>query len=312
MATQTLAEAAKLINDEIAQGIAEDIVTINPIYMALPFTGYDGQGLIVNRENALGDAGLYGVGDTITHKTPASFEQATYTATKLIGDAEMDGLVQAQSSSAGTDQLAIEVQSKAKSIGRMFQAGMATGTGTAPEMNSFHSMVDSTQYTASSAGQALSLELLDELLSLVVAKDGEVDFIVMNGRTLRSYKSLVRALGGVNEKIVIDMADGTSRTVSAYETIPIYQNDYLSKEETADGAALTGGALASVYAGTWDDGTQKVGLSGIHPASTPAGVVVEGVGISSVKDEQIVRVKQYANFANFNRRGLARLTSINN
>ena len=31
MATQTLAEAKKLINNQIVQGVAEDIISINPI-----------------------------------------------------------------------------------------------------------------------------------------------------------------------------------------------------------------------------------------------------------------------------------------
>jgi hypothetical protein len=312
MSTQTLAEAAKLISDEIVQGVAEDIITTNPMLAVLPFIGYAGQGMIVNRENALGNAGVYAVGATITDKAAATYTTAIFKATKLIGDAEMDGLVQAQSMGAGVDQLALEIGSKAKSIGRLFQTGMATGTGTSPEMNSFHTLVDAAQYTTASAGQVLSLALLDELLDLVKAKDGEVDFISMNGRTLRSYKTLIRALGGVNEVMAFTMPNGTTRNVSVYEGIPIFQNDYLSVAETANGAALTTGALTSVYAGVFDDGTEKVGVAGIHPVAVPAGIVVENIGNSDSKDEQIVRIKQYANFASFNRRGIARLTSISN
>ena len=54
MATQTMAEAARLINNEIVRGIAEDIITINPIFSYMPFVGYEGQAIIVNRELALG------------------------------------------------------------------------------------------------------------------------------------------------------------------------------------------------------------------------------------------------------------------
>ena len=99
---------------------------------------------------------------------------------------------------------------------------------------------------------------------------------------------------------------------AVYEGIPIFQNDWLSVTETANGALLTTGALTSVYAGVWDDGSQKVGVSMIHPIATPAGIVVENIGAAEAKDETIVRVKTYANFASFNRRGVARLTSINN
>jgi hypothetical protein len=310
MATQTLAEAAKLINDDLVAGVAEDIISVNPLFDILPFNGYTGQGIVVNREDALGDAGFYAVGATITHKTAATFEQQTFTATKIIGDAELDGLVKVQSEGGGVDQVAVEISSKAKSVGRQFQTGMASGDGSSPNMNSLHSLCDSGQYTTASAGQALSFELLDELCDLVKSKDGQVDWIQMPARTLRSYKVLLRALGGTPADWVVELPGG--RKVISYEGIPIFKNEYLSVTETANGAALEGDVLTSVWAGVFDDGSEKVGVAGIHPVNVPAGVQVEPVGPQEAVDTSIWRVKQYANFACFNRRGLARLTSINN
>jgi len=310
MATQTLAEAAKLINNEIVTGVAEDIITVNPMFSVLPFVGYEGQAVLVNRENVLGDSQVLAIDGTITAKAAATYLQTSFAATKLIGDAEMDGLVQAQSASAGVDQLAIEVRSKAKSIGRLFQAGMATGTGTSPQMNSFHSLVDAAQLTTASAGQAISFALLDELLDLVKSKDGKVDFIAMPARTIRSYKVLLRSLGGTTADWVVTLPDG--RTTIGYEGTPIFKNEYLPVTETANGAALTGGALTSVWAGCFDDGSKKIGIAGINPSSVPAGLMVEAIGAQEAKDSAIVRIKQYANLVNFNRKGLARLTSINN
>ena len=81
---------------------------------------------------------------------------------------------------------------------------------------------------------------MDELLDLVKAKDGQVDWIMMPARTLRAYKALVRALGGVTSDMVRVLDSG--RTVDAYNGIPIFKNEYLSVVETANGAALTGGA----------------------------------------------------------------------
>ncbi len=312
MATQTLAEAQKLINNQIVSGVIEDIITTSPIWQAMPWTGYSGQAILVNRENALGNAQHLAVGGTITAKAAATFTQTAYTAVTTVGDAELNGLVAAQSSSDGVDQMAIEVSSKAKSVGRLLQTGIATGDGATPNLNSFHTLVDASQYTAASAGQAISFALLDELLDLVKAKDGEVDFLMLPARTLRSYKALVRALGGINEVMTFTMPNGTTRNVSVYEGVPMFQNDYLSVAETANGAALTTGALTSVYAGCWDDGTQKVGVSMIHPEGTDMGINIEAVGSSETKDEEIVRVKSYSNFVQFGRRSTARLTSINN
>lgn len=310
MASQTLAEAGKLTNDMIVQGVIADIIDVNPMFTMLPFVGYTGQAIVCNRENALGDAGLYAVDASITAKAAATFTQYTFTATKLIGDVEMDGLVQAQNASAGVDQLAVEISSKAKSIARLFQTGMATGNGISPNMNSLHSMVDSGQFTTASAGQALSFALLDEGLDLVLSKDGEVDWIMMPARTMRSFKVLLRALGGVPADWVINLPNG--RTTIGYEGIPIFKNSFLSVVETANGAALTGGALASVWCGNWDDGSEKIGVAGIHPASVPGGIMVESIGKQEAKDNEIVRVKQYANFANFSKKAISRITSINN
>ena len=313
MASQTLVQAKLLINNEIVSGVVEDIISVNPFYSLLPFMGYEGQAILVNREVTLGDSQVLAVDTSITAKAAATFTQSSYSATRLIGDVEMDNLVQIQSSGAGVDQMAIEISSKAKSIARLFQTGIATGTGTSPQMNSLHSLCDSSQYTTATGGttsQALSFALLDELLDLVKAKDGQVDGMMMAARTMRSYKVLLRALGGTTMDEVITLADG--RTVIGYEGVPIFKNEYLAITETADGGALTGGAMTSVWAFNVDDGSSRIGISGIHPIAAPVGIEVKPVGQMETKDSTLFRVVQYANFVNFNRRGLARLTSISN
>jgi len=194
----------------------------------------------------------------------------------------MDGLVQAQSSGAGVDQIALEIALKAKSLGRLFQTGMATGTGTSPQMNSFHSLCDATQFTTAATTQTLTFLLLDELMDLVLAKDGQVDWLMMPARTIRSYKVLLRALGGTPADWVVELPGG--RKVISYEGVPIFRNDYLSVVETSNGAALTGGALTSVWAGCFDDGSNKVGIAGVHPIAVPAGIMVEPVGAKEHKD----------------------------
>lgn len=309
MATQTLAEAGRLINDQIVRGVAEDIISVNPIYSVIPFTPYQGQGLIIPRELTLGGTGYgsIGVALTATQKAAATFTTKTVTAVKLIGDAEMDGLVQVQSIGAGVDQVALEIASKSKSISRLFQTGMATG-GNSGDMRSLHTECDATQFCTASTTRTLEFVLLDELLDLVKSKDGQVDFILMPARTIRSYKILLRELGGTPADWVVTLPDG--RSTIGYESIPIFKNEYLSTTETANGAALTTGVLTSVYAGVWDDGSGKVGCSAIYPAGASAGLVVEYIGYKENYDEQIWRVKWYTNFVNFNRKGLARLTSI--
>ena len=315
MPTQTLLELGKLFPNQINRVIAEDIIEVNPLFDMMPMSSYEGPAIIPPREATIGDAQALAVGGTITANNPATYDNTViYTATTLIGSVHMNGLVQAQSVSAGGDQLATELSSKAKGLGRLFQQGMATGSGASPLMNSLHSMCHASQYTTASAGQALSFNLLDELLDLVKSKDGQVDFIMMPRRTRRSYLSLLRSIGG-NTMDHIQMPiglDGQRRSVFAYSGIPIFVNDHLSTTETANGVALTGGALTSVWAGCFDDGSRRIGISGIYPAGSSAGISYEQVGKKFDADEQVFHVKWYTNVASFNRRGLARLTSINN
>ena len=310
MTTQTLAEAGRLVNDQILRGVAEDIISVNPIYSVIPFMPYQGQGLIIPRELTLGGTGYGSVGQalTATQKAAATFTVKTVTAVKLIGDAEMDGLVQVQSMGAGVDQVALEIASKSKSISRLFQTGLATGANSG-DMRSFPSECDPTQFCTAATTRALSFELLDELMDLVKSKDGQVDFILMPARTIRSYKALLRNLGGTPADWVVKLPDG--RETIGYESIPIFKNEYLSVIEQLNGTVLTGGALTSVYAGVWDDGSGKIGCGAIYPAGASAGLVVEYIGYKENYDEQIWRVKWYTNFVCFNRRGLARLASIN-
>jgi len=310
MAIMTLTEAKKYVQDELITGVIQDIIDINPLFSSLPFTSFDGHGIIGNREKTLGDVDVYDVNATIAARNVSEVDQITYSAIKIIGDADIDKLIQIQSQSGGVDLMANEISSKAKSIARRFQSGMVIDNGTAPNMNSLHTMVDATQSIGHATGEAISFEKLDELLHLVTAKDGQVDFIMMAPRTFRSYKSLLRALGGTPAEWVVDLPDG--RSTIGYETIPIFINSFMPTTETAQAAALTGGALTSVWAGCWDDGTLKTGLTAIHPAGAPAGIQVEMIGTNFDKDSDTFRVKQYTNMALMNRRALARLASINN
>ena len=53
MASVTLAESAKLAQDELIAGIIENVITVNQSFAVMPFDGIDGNALAYNRENAL-------------------------------------------------------------------------------------------------------------------------------------------------------------------------------------------------------------------------------------------------------------------
>jgi hypothetical protein len=154
-------------------------------------------------------------------------------------------------------------------------------------------------------GSALSYDLLDETIDLVTDKDGQVDYMMMNARTIRSYYALLRALGGAGIGEVIELPSGV--TVPTYRGIPIFRNDYIPVGQTQG----TSSTCTSIMMGTLDDGSMSHGIAGLT-ASGSAGISVEELGASETKDETITRVKFYNGLANFSEKGLAMLKGINN
>ena len=271
----------------------------------MPWQGFAGSGISVNRETTIGDAQFLAIGGEITAKAASVVTQVLFEPTTCIGDAEINDLQVAMSGSDANDVAAMEIGSKSKSVGRKIQDGIATGDGSSPNMNSMHSMIDSEQYATGGAG---NFEMIDSLIDLVKSKDGQVDWMQAHGRDIRMIRALYRGLGGV-PMAEVKLGNRTIKVIE-FEGIPIFQNDYLSITETAGGAALTGGALSSIYAGVWDDGTKKIGASMIYPQAIPAGITVSNIGAKEIKDEIIYRIKAYMNFAIFNKRGIARLTDM--
>ena len=305
MATVTLAESAKLTQDMLVSGVIENVKTVNPIFDVLPFYEIEGNALGYNRENALGDAANYGVGDTITSKASATFTKITSTLTKIIGDAEVDGLIQATRSDI-TDQQATQIASKAKSCGRLFQDDFINGNSAINTKKMDGLLTLSTQSATTGAnGKPLDFDVLDELHDLVLSKDGVVDFYTMSRRTIRSYYALLRALGGANISEVVDLPGG--RTVPGYRGVPIFANDWIPTNQSKG----TGSNQTTILAGNFDDGSQRVGIAGLT-ARGSAGIRIEDLGISEHRDERVTRVKWYCGLALFSSLALATADGITN
>jgi hypothetical protein len=311
MSSVTLAESAKLAQDELVAGVIENVITVNEIYELLPFDGISGNALAYNRENVLGDVQMAGVGSTITAKAPATFTQVTSSLTTIIGDAEVNGLIQATRSSDGNDQKATQIASKAKSCGRKYQDQMINGDGTANNMLGMLALVAAGQSiiqdtaNVTTNGGPLSFAKLDELLDLIVDKDGQVDYLMVNGRTRRAYLALLRALGGTSPGDIYQMASG--RSVPAYRGVPMFRNDWIPTNQVQGSAT----AATSVFAGTFDDGSRSHGIAGLT-AEQAAGIRVKEVGEKEDADESITRVVWYCGLANFSEKGLAVLKGVTN
>lgn len=323
MPTVTLAESAKLAQNELIAGVIENIITVNKMFEVLPFDGINGNALAYNRENALGPVATVGVGDSDgsigsgasgtnaterqAAKNAATFTQVTSSLTTILGDAEVNGLIQATRSSDGNDQTAVQIASKAKSAGRKYGDMFINGDGTNFQISGLITLCVAGQTVAPTGanGDALSFETMDELMDLVVDKDGQVDYITCHARTLRSYMALLRGLGGASISDTVELPSGTM--VPAYRQVPIFRNDYIPLNQTV-GTTTT---ATTMFAGTFDDGSRQHGIAGLT-AEMMAGIQVVDVGESETKDEHIWRVKWYSGLALFSEKGLACATGITN
>lgn len=305
MPSVTLAESAKLTQNQLHAGIIETIVEVNPIYEFLPFQDISGNAIAYNRENALGDVQFLGVDGTITAKNPATFTQATSTLTTLIGDAEVNGLIQATRSDT-QDQTAVQIASKAKSIGRSYQQNMIIGDGAANTFPGLLTLIPAGQTMPNATnGQALTFDILDALIDQVKDKDGMVDYLMMPARTIRAYLALLRTVGGATIGDIVSLPSG--RKIPVYRDIPVFRNDFIPTNQVRGGSTQ----CTTIFAGTFDDGSQTHGIAGLT-ATGSAGIRVVKVGESETKDNSITRVKMYCGMALFSELGIAMQQGITN
>ena len=301
MASVTLAESAKLSLNELVSGVIENIITVNQMFDALPFDGIEGNALQYTRENAIGAVQLATVGtEIVAGKAAATFTTVSSGLTTIIGDAEVNGLIQATRSEF-TDQTGTQVASKAKAAGRSYQDMLINGTGAANQFSGLLNLVDAAKLIAHNG--ALTFDVMDNLMDLVTDKDGAVDYFAMNARTRRAFLILLRALGGASVIETVTLPSGQS--IMSYREVPIFRNDYIPINQTAGSVTDT----TTIFAGTFDDGSQSMGISGLT-ASEEQGIVIEDVGIHQTRDERITRVKWYCGLALYNLNGLAAASGV--
>jgi hypothetical protein len=317
MASVTLVESAKLSQDEMVAGVIEEIITVNQMYSVLPFDDIEGNSLKYQRENVLGGVGVTGVGTTIggadlnpipgetaDPKQPATFTEVFSGLTTILGDAEVNGMIQATRSNIN-DQTATQIASKAKHCGRVYQHMLINGDGSGNTFEGLSTLCASGQIRSAvgANGDTLTLAILDELMDMVTVKDGAVDYFAMHARSRREYRALLRTLGGAAIMEVVEMPSGEK--VIAYSGVPIFRNDYIPINGSVGGAT----DATQIFCGTFDDGSRSNGIAGLT-ARNAMGINVVDVGEAETKDERIWRVKWYAGLALFSEKALAMASGI--
>lgn len=290
----TLAEASKLANDMLLQGVVETIVKDSPVLQQLPFIEIVGNGLTYNQEKTLPGIDFYDVGDTWVESTP-TFEQLTANLKIMGGDADVDNFLKSTRSNVQDLEAAV-VELKAKAVRDKFEQAFIYGDAAASpkEFDGLRKLMDTEtagdQVIAMGAtGATLTLSKLDELIDAV--KGGKPDMLLMSRRSRRKINALIRAANGMMETD----RDKWGNFVQYWDGIAIGVNDWILDTHTVSGGvetATTGSDCSTIYAlqfGEW----ALCGLTG------PGHLQVEPIGSMESKDATRTRVKWYVSLALF-------------
>ena len=128
----TLGNQRDLTNDMLIKGIIDSVITVNQFYAMLPFKGIQGNALAYNREGATDQQTLVGTirtGITGINKDEQTFTRHSTELTTIIGDAQVNGLIQAVGSDFH-DATAVQVAAKAKGVGRRYMNLLINGVVT--------------------------------------------------------------------------------------------------------------------------------------------------------------------------------------
>ncbi|BBI61681.1 hypothetical protein HSBAA_29870 [Vreelandella sulfidaeris] len=159
-------EAAKLSEADLQRGIIEEIIDKEDLLAVLPFVGTSGKSYDYNREKGLSEAEFLSPYDPVPEGA-ATFEEVSTKLRILAGDVDIDKFL-AETQSDLQDQVAIQLQGKAKAITRKFRRSLAQGDSAlnAKEFDGVLKLAHADQ-KIDTGENALSFSMLDELLDAV-------------------------------------------------------------------------------------------------------------------------------------------------
>ena len=290
----TLAEASKLSNDVLLQGVVETIVKDSPVLQKLPFVEIVGNVLTYNQEKTLPTIDFYDVGDTWAESTP-TFEQKTATLKIMGGDADVDNFLKTTRSNIQDLEAAV-VELKAKALKDKFEESYIYGDATAnpKQFDGLRKLIDTGSASdqviaAGAAGATLTLSMLDQVIDAV--KGGKPDLLLMSRRSRRKINALVRAAGSLMETD----RDKWGNFVQFWDGILIGANDWILDTHVVSGSVetdTTGGDCSTIYA-------VQMGEGGLCGLTAPGHLTVEPIGSLETKDASRTRIKWYVSMALF-------------
>jgi len=295
------AEAEKLSQNQVVQGIIEEIITVNEMFSLVPFAKVDGKAHLYKRENTLPTV-VYLDPSEVVPESAATFTEVVTKLRILIGDVDVDKFMN-ETMSDTEDQLGVQIALKAKAMARTFQGSMVNGDNIASpkEFDGLRALVTAGQTMfAGASGGALNMTQLDELVDAV---PNGPDMLMMRSGTRRAYVAQLRAAGGNTGAMI--QHPNFDVPVLAHNGVPIVVNDFLPANEVR---GASGAVTCSVYAVR---ANELDGLHGLYGGDA-AGIRVEPIGTVQDKDAIRTRLKWYCGMALKSTKSVARLAGVTN
>ena len=309
----TLDQYAKLANDEVVQGVFENIITANELMPFLKFKGFNGNSLVYNRELVLPTSSTHVVGDAWTDSEP-TFTKKTAALTQVGVQTPLDRFI-AQTRSNVQSPEAITIASMSKSLARKIADLVITGepTTVTSEFEGLDSLLRSeTRMMAMDDGNVdgpgtaeteLTLDRLDAMIDQV--ENGGPEVLIMNKTMRRKLTALSRSSGS---GVLMDQIELFGHQIRRYNGLPIVINDFVTNAEQYDDSGTWPSSTATtIFAVKFGEDNQ--GYTIIHNGDvlTPD---IQRLGTKFDKNEDVFRMVVYMQALTFSAKMVSALGGI--
>lgn len=314
----TLAEAAKLSNDDLQRGVIETFVIESPVLDRLPLLEIQGNSYKYNEEGTLPGVEFRAVNAAYSEST-GTVNQKSEGLVILGGDADVDRFL-VQTRGNLNDLRAEQTAMKVKAAAYKYQDTFINGD-TAVDANSFDGLkkrLTGAQVIAAATNGlgpvAGGHDLFDALDALIALVSGGPDVLYMNGSIRSRILSSGRRLGGtewMTQLFFEEAGTPISKRIPTYNGIPM-----LDIGTKADGTPIipqtetqgTSSLASSIYAVKFGRGEGDQAVSGL----TNGGVDVRDLGEIDAKPVFRTRIEFYCGLGVFGGKAAARLTGVLN
>jgi hypothetical protein len=299
----TITEWEKLNPTPLSTGVVEIFARENPVLALMPFMPVAGNAYRYNEEQTLPGVAFRDFGEGYTESTGV-LNPLVEKLTIVGGDSDYD-VAQVAMQVGGSDTRAVYDALKAKALSLEWLRTFFYGN-TDDNPKAFDGLdpriVGNQDISAGVNGNALSISMLDELCDAI---SGQPSALFARKGTIRAYKALLRAAGGITPETM--MVENFGRPVIAHNGVPIFPI-----EEDATGAQiLRGDEDQGTNSNTCSIFAVKFGPDAMHGIQT-APVSVRDLGEIDAKPALRTRIEWYSGLVLKGSRCAARMRGITN